>query len=263
MKTPSAPDLEAPPRELASRRGDESSFVALRRTARVTGIWYLALGIAGMLGFLVIRSQIHVEGDPGATLTNLAGDEALARLGLGLEMILVVSQAVAAVWFYKLFRSINHTAAWSVAIFGMMNAVAIMASAVFLATALGVAGSTALAVGGDPAGTVQLMYELSSNSWGIGALFFGLWLIPMGYIALTSGRMPVWLGRILVVGGVGYMLSSFGQYLVADAPGWLVEGLTLPATVGELWMIAYLLVVGIRPAGRIEHPPSNADGTSI
>ena len=233
-----------------------SSVSVLKRTARATGLWYLALGITGMLGFLVVRPQIFAEGDASATLANLVGNEGLARLGLVAEMGVVVAQALAAVWFYKLFRSINHVSAWALAIFGIMNAVAIMASAAFLATALSVAGDPGLAVGGDAAGTVQLMYELSANSWGVGAMFFGLWLIPMGYVAATSGRMPVWLGRILIVGGAGYVLSAFVGYGIADAESWLVEGLTYLATIGEFWMIGYLLIVGIRPLAAVSGGPS-------
>jgi hypothetical protein len=222
------------------------SLPASKSTARLTGLWYLALGIAGVLGFLVIRPQLFVEGDAAATLANLVSNEPLARLGLVAEMGVVVAQALAAIWFYKLFRSINHVAAWALAIFGIMNAVAIMASTAFLATALAVVGDTGMGLGGDTAGTVQLMYELSANSWGVGAMFFGLWLIPMGYVVVTSGRMPIWLGRILIVGGAGYILSAFVGYGFADA-GWLVDGLAYPATIGEFWMIGYLLFVGIRP----------------
>jgi hypothetical protein len=36
--------------------------------------------------------------------------------------------------------------------------------------------------------------------------------------------------------------------LLGYAPTWLVDALTITATIGELWMIGYLLVVGIRPA---------------
>ncbi|MEX0796864.1 MAG: DUF4386 domain-containing protein [Acidimicrobiia bacterium] len=235
-----------------------SSFSALKRTARVAGLWYLALAVTGIVGFLIVRSQIFAEGDAAATLANLTGNEALARLGLVAEMGVVVAQALAAVWFYKLFRSINHVAAWALAIFGMMNAVAIMASTAFLATALSVAGDSGLVVGGDAAGTVQLMYELSTNSWGVGAMFFGLWLIPMGYVVVTSGRMPVWLGRILIVGGAGYVLSAFIGYGVAGVESWLVEGLTYPATIGEFWMIGYLLTVGIRPPAAASESPQVA-----
>jgi hypothetical protein len=194
--------------------------------------------------------MIHVDGDPAATLANLIDRASLARAGLALELALVVTQALAAVWFYKLFRSVNGNAAWALAVFGMVNAVVIMASAGFMATALAVSSDFGLAPGGDAAGTVQLMYQLSSDSWGVGSLFFGLWLIPMGYIATSSGLMPKWLGRILVIGGVGYVLSAFVRYGVADAPAWLVEGLPLPATIGEFWMIGYLLLNGIRSSDR-------------
>lgn len=228
-----------------------TALSADKRTARLTGLWYLALGITGMIGFLIVRPEIFAQGDAAATLGNLVDRDSLARLGLVAEMGVVVAQTLAAVWFYKLFRGINHVAAWALAIFGMMNAVAIMASAAFLATALAVAGDPGLAVGGDAAGTVQLMYELSANSWGVGAMFFGLWLIPMGYVVVTSGRMPKWLGRVLIVGGAGYVLSAFVGYGIADAESWLVEGLTYLATVGEFWMIGYLLIVGIRPPGAV------------
>lgn len=60
-------------------------------------------------------------------------------------MGVVVSQALAGVWFYKLFSRNNRTAAWSLAIFGIMNAVAIISSVAFMAPALAVAGDPALA----------------------------------------------------------------------------------------------------------------------
>jgi hypothetical protein len=235
-------------RAAADERG-QGDVSALRRTARVTGLWYLALALAGLFGFLIVRPQIYVAGDPGTTLSNLGDKETIARLGLVLELALVLTQALASVWFYKLFRKLNETAAWALAVFGIVNTVAILASAVFMTTALTVAGDVSLAPGGDAAATVQLMYELSTNAWGVGALFFGLWLIPMGHIASSSGRMPTWLGRILIVGGVGYVLSAVLGYGIEEAPTWLVKGLTFPASVGEFWMIGYLLIVGIRQTG--------------
>ncbi len=230
--------------------------VDLRRTARTTGWWYLALGVIGGIGFLLVRPMIFVAGDSAGTLANLNDRPGLARAGLVLELGLVVAQAAAAVWFYKLFRRLNQTAAWAVGLFGMMNAAAITTSAVFMATALTVVGDAGLAPGGDVAATTQLLYQLSSDSWGAGGLFFGLWLIPMGYIAVVSGRLPKWLGRILIVGGVGYLLSAFLGYGAPDAPAWVTEGLVIPATVGEFWMIGYLLFVGIRPSA---HDADRAD----
>lgn len=235
--------------DVATTKRREPGTIPIRKTARTTGLWYLALAITGIFGYLLIRPRIFVAGDPAATFTNLVDREALARLGLSLELAMVVIQAVLAVWFYKLFRAINHTAAWAVAAFGTANAIAILTSAAYWATTLSLAHNPALAPGGDTVATISLLHQLSSNTWGVAAVFFGLWLIPMGYVALTSGLMPTWLGRILILGGAGYVASALVGQGVVGAPTWLIEGLTIPATVGEFWMIGYLLL------GRFRTPP--------
>jgi len=218
---------------------------ALTTTARATGAWYLALALTGMLGFLVIRPLLFVEGDAAATAARLAEQPALAHAGVGLEMTIVVAQAVTAVWFYRLFHALRPAAAFAIAAFGMLNAAAIMMSSVFLATAVGVG-----AAGGsrEAAPTVELLQLLSTHAWGVGSLFFGLWLIPMGWAVIRTGRMPAALGVLLVVGGAAYLLSGLVGYALVDPPSWAVELLPLVATAGELWMVGYLLSVGIRPA---------------
>ncbi len=218
------------------------------RTARAAGAWYLGLAVTGVLGFLVLRPQLIDAGDPAATLANLTEHASQAHLLVMLEMAIVLTQALAAVYFYKLFRPLNPTAAYATATFGLVNSVAIMASGAFLATANAVASDSSLAPGGDAAGTVGLLYELSASSWGMGNLFFGLWLIPMGWVAIKTSRFPRLLGWILVASGVGYVLSGLLAYGLTDAPSWLVDGLAFPATIGEFWMIGYLLIKGIRPA---------------
>jgi monooxygenase len=129
---------------------------------------------------LVVRGQLFVADDAPATLSILLGDESLARVGIALELVIVLAQALTAVWFYRLFRSINRLAAGSLTAFGLANAVAILVSAALLATALDSATGASSTIADDPATTVQLMYVISGNLWGVAALFFGLWLLPMG-----------------------------------------------------------------------------------
>jgi hypothetical protein len=212
----------------------------LLRTARTAGLWYLGIAVTGLLGFLIIRPQIFDSNDAATTLAQLIEHEQLARAGIALELGIVITQTVAAMWFFRLFRSVDSFAAGAIAAFGLVNAVAILASAAVLGTALQIA----LEPIGDPAALVQLMYVVSDNLWGVGAVFFGLWLIPMGLCVLRSGWMPRPLGWVLVVGGVGYVISAFVRYLVPDA-GIVVDLITVPASIGEFWIIGYLLIRGV------------------
>lgn len=217
----------------------------LRRTARATGLLYLGLAVTGALGFQVIRSQLYVADDPRATLSNLVENPPLARIGIVLELGIVLTQALAAVWFYRLFRRVDTFAAVLIAVFGTVNAVVILGSAAMLATALDVAGDSSLVVAGGAAATVQLLYVVSGHLWGVGGMFFGLWLIPMGWLVVRSAWMPRALGWLLMAGGVGYVLSTFVTYAFADV-GLVADLLTVPATIGELWIVAYLIIYGVR-----------------
>lgn len=223
------------------------------RTARVTGLLYLGLLPTGALGSLLIRPELFAAGDPEGTLAQLVEHQGLARLGVGLELGLVAFQSLTALWFYRLFRPVDPFAAGALAAFGLVNAVALLGSAAALGSALEIAGDPV----GDAAGAVQLMYLLSGNLWGVGSLFFGLWLVPMGLLVLRSGWMPRTLGRVLVGGGLGYVLSAFAAYLLPDA-GALVDVLVVPATVGELWMIGYLLTKGVNRRGRDTADPARS-----
>jgi hypothetical protein len=217
----------------------------LRRTARTTGLLYLGLAVTGALGSAVLRGQFFADDDPAGTLANLIDDEGLARVALAVELGVVVFQALTAVWFYRLFRSVDPFAAGALMAFGMVNAVAILVSAAMLATALEVSNDASLAAPGGGAATVQLLYVVSGHLWGVGGTFFGLWLIPMGWLVLRSQWLPRPLGWLLIVGGVGYVISTLVTYL-ADGADLAAGLLIVPATIGELWIIGYLIIVGVR-----------------
>ena len=215
------------------------------RTARITGLLYLGLAITGLFGMLMVRNQLFVAGDPAATLANLTRQTTLARVGNVTEMGVVITQALVALWFYRLFKSVNAFAAGSIAAFGMVNAVAILVSAAVLATALDVSQDATLTVSVGAAATAQLLYVVSGHLWTIGGIFFGLWLIPMGWLARASGWMPSLLGWILMISGFGYIANALLIYLLPN-PGQAVELLVMPASVGELWIVAYLCLRGVR-----------------
>jgi hypothetical protein len=219
-----------------------SNLTTFRRDSLFTGLFYLGLAVTGALGFLMIRPDLFAQGDPAKTLANLVERESLARVGIALELGIVLFQALAALWFARLFREVDAIAAGALALFGMVNAIVILASAALLRSALAIAlGST----GADP-WMAHFVYVLSGSFWQVGSLFFGLWLMPMGWLVLKSGFGHRALGWILILGGVGYVLSVFVAVLLPKAAAWS-SYLSIPATVGEFWMIILLVWRGLRP----------------
>jgi hypothetical protein len=217
----------------------------LIKTARLAGVWYLVLAISGIFGFMVFHHQIFVTDDASKTLNNLINLGSISRLRLLFELVIIVSQALAAIYFYKLFCDINKWAATTLGIWGTVNSVVIMVSAISMSSAISIATASSPTFQ-EKTILIQLLGEISTNAWMVGGLFFGLWLIPMGYIVISSGRMPMWLGRILIIGGIGYLLQTFIKSIGVQSS--YLDMLVIPATVGELWMVGYLLIYGIRPA---------------
>jgi hypothetical protein len=220
---------------LRSASPDETGTIS-----RITGLAYLGLAITGALGFMLIRGKLYVSGDAVKTAANLVEREGLARFGISLDFGAALTQALVAVSFFLLFRRVHAIAAASITVFGLMNAAALLFAAACSATALNVALDKTPASAQD----ALLLYRLQGSAWAVGGMFFGLWLIPMGWLVLRSAPMPRVLGWLLVAGGVGYVLSTFVNQLLPDATA-VGSVLLIPSTIGEIWMIGYLLFKGI------------------
>ena len=84
----------------------------------------------------------------------------------------------------------------------------------------------------------------------IASLFWGLWLLPFGWLVLRSARIPRVLGVLLMLGGIGYVVKVFGGLMPGFADSAFARYATLPAALGEIGSCLWLLAFGAR-AGRV------------
>jgi len=130
----------------------------LSAIVRFTGVTYLGLAVAGLVGFIVVRSKLFVPDNAEVTLTNLIEQESLARIGIAAYLSIVLFQALTAMSFFALFRRVNSFAAATLTTFGMVNAVAILVGTMFSATALHVVLNPQFAPSCDAAATAVTVY---------------------------------------------------------------------------------------------------------
>jgi hypothetical protein len=122
-------------------------------------------------------------------------------------------------------------------------------SEVFPAAALLVAtGRSYAAVFGAAGSNALVLLLLDLHHYGIvnASIFYGLWLIPLGYLVFKSGMFPKALGVLLVVGGACYLVGVLAVYL-SPASGEAIKTLLIYVpTVAEVWLLGYLLAIGVR-----------------
>jgi hypothetical protein len=85
----------------------------------------------------------------------------------------------------------------------------------------------------------------------IAKIFWGLWLLPFGYLVFKSGILPRVLGVLLMVGCFGYLIDVFGRTLFTEySASRLSSFATKPAALGEIGTCLWLLIMGARNTTR-------------
>jgi hypothetical protein len=95
----------------------------------------------------------------------------------------------------------------------------------------------------DALGTLFL--HLRGQGLVVEQIFWGLWLFPFGLLVMRSGFIPKILGVLLIINGFAYVVASLTE-LLAPAYANLVERFALIPETGELWIMLWLLIKGVR-----------------
>ena len=255
------------PRRNQAREGGGAIMSSAKRLARIAGLLYLTIAIAAGFAYgYVLLTKVYAPGDAATTAANVVANSDLVRLGVVADLLQATVMAFLAMTFYQLFKHVNRNAAGALVIFAAI-AVAIMClNNVFQFAALLVATDTSYAAAFGAQGSnalVLLLLDMQHYGYLIAQIFFGLWLVPMGYLAHKSGMFPRALGGVLIVGGVCYLVDMLALFLVPDFGERIHSFLIITPTIAEIWMVGYLLVKGVKgPAQGTGSQPS-ARGTPV
>jgi len=72
-------------------------------------------------------------------------------------------------------------------------------------------------------------------------------MVLLGYLANKSaGLFLKWLGVVLIVGGVCYLVDLLAAFLVPDIGQKVDAFIVIPSAIAEISMVLYLLVIGVK-----------------
>jgi hypothetical protein len=203
---------------------------------------------------------VYVAGDAAATAGNVIANPAFVRVTVVAHLTNAVFFVLTAGAFYLLLSHVHKQVARLMVIAVVLAAGIISVSAVFAFAASRVATDVTYVAAFGAAGVnalVLLLLELEHYGILAAQVFFGLWLAPLGYLAYRSGLFPKALGVVLVAATVSYLIDVLAAFLVPDVAPQIHPFLTIAPLVGEVWMLAYLLVRGVR-SENLAAPPAIA-----
>ena len=217
-----------------------------KRLARIAGVLYLLDAIFGAFALLFVDKKVYVAGDAATTAGNLVANSGLVRIGVVADLVQATIWVVLAMTLYLLFKHVSKSAASAMVVFVAIGAGIVMLNAVFRFEGLRVATGQ---VGAASKALALLL--LDTQHYGchlIAQIFFGLWLVPLGYLAYKSGWFPKALGVLLIVGGACYLVDTLALFLAPDFGKTISSYVVIPSAIAEVWMVGYLLVIGVRTA---------------
>jgi hypothetical protein len=221
-----------------------------KRLARIAGVLYLLIALFGGFAEGFVYPKMYVAGDAAATAANVLANPGLVRAGVVADLVDQTLFVFLVLTLSLLLRRVNQSVARAMVILVALAAGVESLNVVFafagLRVATGAVNLSALGAAGSN-GVVLLLLDTQHYGLLIAQVFFGLWLIPLGYLAYQSnGMFPKWLGILLIVGSVCYLVDVLAAFLLPDLGGVIQGYITIPSALAEITMVVYLLVIGVR-----------------
>jgi len=220
----------------------------IQKTARLAGAMYLFSAIAVGVPLIYVPTVLIIPGNATETANNILAHEVLFRECMLSELVGAIAFLFVARALYRLLFKVNERQASL-----MVMLVIISLPMTFLNVLNEIAsltllhGTTFLSVVGQAQRNALAMFFLGLHGQGANLtnVFWGLWLFPFGALVWKSGFIPRVLGAWLVLNGIALVTVSLtALFLPAELN--IVKNLAILPELGELWIMAWLLIVGVK-----------------
>jgi hypothetical protein len=201
--------------------------------------------IGGGLGEFYIPNKMIISGDAAATAHNIVSSSALYRFGFAAYLLEAICDISLSLVFYVLLRPVNKYVALLAAFFGLVSTAVFAGGELFyFAPTHILGGAKYLSTFSTPQLNTlsQLSLKLYALCAGIFMAFYGIATSIRGYLIYRSEYLPRWLGAVVVIGGIGFILKNLALVL---APTISSDLFLLPMPLAALSMMVWFLVKGV------------------
>ena len=224
----------------------------LRKIARIAGVLYLVIIMAGLFAEMAVRSNLIVPGDPAATAENIMTSESLFRMGFVSDLAMIMADVGIALLFYVLLKPVSNVLALMAAFFRLAQAAILGINLLNMFFALQLLGGADYlgTLGAEQSNALALMFlDAHAAGYRLALVFFGFSILILGYLLVKSEHFPRLLGYGMFVASLIYVADSAAYFMLANYADYetvfdiLLSG---PVVIAELSLCVWLLWKGVK-----------------
>lgn len=218
---------------------------SLRHSAITAGTGLLVMSVLGGTATFVAINGLVTPGDAARTATDISASADLFRIGIASLFVVIALDVVVACGLYRVFSPVSRDISMLAAACRLVYAGVYLAAAGELLGVLRLLGDDGYlsAIDAEQRHAQALLGVTAFNDlWMLGLGLFGLHLLLEGYLAYRSAGVPRWLGVLIAVAGLGYLIDAFG--VVHSAGTW--TPVAMFTFVGEFLLALWLVIRGRR-----------------
>lgn len=227
---------------------NHTNTVSLHQIARIAGVLYIIIIIAGMFGGLT-RESLLVADDPAATAENILTSEGLFRASILADIIMILADVAIGVAFFYLLLPVSKGLSLLSAGFRLAQAAALGINLLTLFFVLQFLGNDVAALDSETAQTqAYVFFKAHGIGYNLALMFFATSILIQGYLVYVSGYFPKFLGILLIVASAGYFIDNTASFVLPNYVDYAdtFQMIVMVAFPVELILALYLLARGIR-----------------
>jgi hypothetical protein len=220
------------------------------KIARTAGVLYLLYMIASIVANL-FGKFVFVEAP--VTIQHILTQAFQFRVGFVINLFSVVLFLLAAWALYVLFRPVNKDLALLFLLFNVAGFVVWLFSSLCLFACLLIVNGTEWTGAFQPDQLQALavfFFKLYKNGAYMAQVPYGVWLFPLGYLALQSKFLPKILGLLLIADGICQFVYVCQRFIFPDL-GIIAYPCLVISFLAEVSLALWLAVKAVKPSGAV------------
>ena len=222
---------------------NNGSNTSLRTAALRAGFALLVMVIAAPFVELFAYPKLVVSDNVEKTIKNITDNKGLFVYVIFGYLLTFVCDIVVAWALYILLKPVNKQLSFLTALFRWVYTIIALIALLNLVTVFRIVNTSdysTLFQSNEVNTLIMFLLKSFKGSWYFGFVFFSIHLILLGYLVIKSSYVPGILGILLIITGLGYLLTTIKPYLFSNVN----IDFARYTFYGELVFMLWLLIKG-------------------